>query len=733
MDKLRWLTAFKAALASVIAIGIAMGLGWQKPYWAGISVMVVTLPYVGASLEKGIMRFFGTILAGVCIYLISGAFPQNQLGYALCLFGAITFAGYMSTGKFYPYTFFLGGITISIIGAQTFNNLESLWSVTYFRTSEICLGVLVALAVNALIFPQNAGRVLARKATDVMDNFARLLEHATSQYLDDKPTLDNATALEEKLSAQFPKLRALLPQAILDSSNFSHHRYTLQSSMQLLERTFVSIVTTLRSAESHYEKAYYKLLTDELRAYSGSLLQELRSLAHCLTTRTLPPDSTMAAMREAFEARLEELRAQGKPFTYKLEDTTQLMAFYANLCEVERSLTLLHKAVTALIQPGTNDSEFRERILKQRKKWRPDKRRLQHGLKTALAVVFALYAWQWWQYPGGLPSVITASIVMQKTTVASNQKSLLRLLGCLLGGICAALFLLFVTPLTSTYLQFAPFLFLCILLFGWINYGPQRYSYAGFQAMLAFLLMTSLSNVQSVSLKPGIERLFGIIFGVFICGLILRLIWPIIPERELRQTLKNFFSDCGQYLRLYTPRHLSGEAIIPAEQSLEGKLVDLPAVCQDWISQIGLTKDEEGQRTKYHELALSLQSLRFKLQAVERVYRRNLTPALIDRISPALLELNEQLANNFDAFAAAFATGTKPEFFPELDSSMRTLNRELLVMMRKEHLSRSHRADEVAQFLALVRRYRDLTSEARNCQTLISGLDLKILDRSPFF
>ena len=130
---------------------------------------------------------------------------------------------------------------------------------------------------------------------------------------------------------------------------------------------------------------------------------------------------------------------------------------------------------------------------------------------------------------------------------------------------------------------------------------------------------------------------------------------------------------------------------------------------------------------------MSLQSLRFKLQAIERVYRRKFAPDLVQRIAPTLLKLNTQLASNFAVFAQAFESGKKPETFPDLDAPMRVLNRELLVMMRKEHMSRSHHADEVAQFLALVRRYRDLTTETRGCQRLVNEVDLKILDRSPFF
>ncbi len=142
-NKLRWLTAFKASLAAVIAIGIAMGLGWQRPYWAGISVLVATLPYIGASLEKGIMRIIGTLVAAGPPRTSSAAFSRRtSLATAAMLFGMLVIRWLYGHGQVLPvHVFSLCGITISIINAEVFNDLDQLWPVVFFRVSEISLGV----------------------------------------------------------------------------------------------------------------------------------------------------------------------------------------------------------------------------------------------------------------------------------------------------------------------------------------------------------------------------------------------------------------------------------------------------------------------------------------------------------------------------------------------------------------------------------------------------------------
>lgn len=57
--------AIKTALAMTIAYGIALQMDWEKPMWAGFAVAFISLATVGQSVNQGIMRMLGTLLAAV--------------------------------------------------------------------------------------------------------------------------------------------------------------------------------------------------------------------------------------------------------------------------------------------------------------------------------------------------------------------------------------------------------------------------------------------------------------------------------------------------------------------------------------------------------------------------------------------------------------------------------------------------------------------------------------------
>ena len=95
-NQLRLLTSIKTAFAMVLALGIAMKLNWQHPYWTGITVFITFLPYVGAALEKSILRVFGTIFAGLISYTICGWFIQDQFMASLSMFLFFAITGSVS-------------------------------------------------------------------------------------------------------------------------------------------------------------------------------------------------------------------------------------------------------------------------------------------------------------------------------------------------------------------------------------------------------------------------------------------------------------------------------------------------------------------------------------------------------------------------------------------------------------------------------------------------------------
>ena len=101
----RFKDAFKTALAIVIAYGIALSMGWEKPMWAAFAVAMISLSTIGQSLNKGILRMLGTLLAAVFSLALIALFPQERWWFMV---GLSVFVGLC--------TYLMGGVNASTSG-----------------------------------------------------------------------------------------------------------------------------------------------------------------------------------------------------------------------------------------------------------------------------------------------------------------------------------------------------------------------------------------------------------------------------------------------------------------------------------------------------------------------------------------------------------------------------------------------------------------------------------------
>ena len=53
-------------------------MDWPKPMWAGMAVAPCGLSTVGGSLNKGMQRFMGTLLAVLLALLVISLFAQDR-------------------------------------------------------------------------------------------------------------------------------------------------------------------------------------------------------------------------------------------------------------------------------------------------------------------------------------------------------------------------------------------------------------------------------------------------------------------------------------------------------------------------------------------------------------------------------------------------------------------------------------------------------------------------------
>ncbi|WP_277183498.1 FUSC family protein [Caballeronia sp. BR00000012568055] len=180
-DGLAWIYIFKAVLAALLALWIAMRLDMQQPRTAMTTVFVVMQPQSGMVLAKSFYRFCGTMVGLIVMLALISLFSQQPVLFlsATALWVGVCTAGAARNRNFRSYGFVLAGYTAALIGIPAAQHPDGAYLSALTRVGEVSLGILCAGAVSALVFPQHAGEqvrnTVRRRFTHFVDYVCRAL------------------------------------------------------------------------------------------------------------------------------------------------------------------------------------------------------------------------------------------------------------------------------------------------------------------------------------------------------------------------------------------------------------------------------------------------------------------------------------------------------------------------------------------------------------------------------
>ena len=148
--------AIKTGLAMTIAYGIALYMDWDRPYWAGFAVAMISLATTGQSLNKGAMRMLGTLATTVVALTFIALFAQDRWLFMLFLSGYIGFCTYMMGGAKHQYFWHVCGFVCAVICMDAGPNSIKAFEIAILRAQETGLGILVYSLIAVLIWPSNS-------------------------------------------------------------------------------------------------------------------------------------------------------------------------------------------------------------------------------------------------------------------------------------------------------------------------------------------------------------------------------------------------------------------------------------------------------------------------------------------------------------------------------------------------------------------------------------------------
>jgi hypothetical protein len=94
--------------------------------------------------------------------------------------------------------------------------------------------------------------------------------------------------------------------------------------------------------------------------------------------------------------------------------------------------------------------------------------------------------------------------------------------------------MLFLTPALSSYLVFNMLLFVALFLFGYLTQAVPGVTYGMQITLLAVVGTVGLNAQRPVTFQSITGVYFGIILGLVLSSLVQRLLWPVLPQLEIR-------------------------------------------------------------------------------------------------------------------------------------------------------------------------------------------------------
>ncbi len=140
--------AAKTALAAALSWWLASRFGLQDSYWGAISAIIVLQSNFGATITASRDRILGTAIGALLgfSFSLAGAVPWN---YILAVFAAVVICGLLE----FRSSSRLAGVTITIVMLVQSTSHRA---IALTRVGQVLLGILVALAVTTLVFPDRA-------------------------------------------------------------------------------------------------------------------------------------------------------------------------------------------------------------------------------------------------------------------------------------------------------------------------------------------------------------------------------------------------------------------------------------------------------------------------------------------------------------------------------------------------------------------------------------------------
>lgn len=533
----------KFGLAGMLAVFLSLVVRLQEPTWALFTVYVLMIAqYVGAIAEKSIFRIIGTTVGGVLGYLVTASLEQTPMIF-LPLIGIIVGTATAMFGQSrYPYAFLLCALTMVVVVSNGLNNPEFSWWFMLLRIEEVSVGILSVILVHALFWPRFARIEFGEKSRAAFADLRDCFTESAKVFLDG----GNAEALRraEQFPARITELRGLLDFGARESAYFRHRLPTYSAIATCLSRIASAIVTLGNTLPT--QAIYRTAVADELRAVHNAIASALDGLSDRDGTPEIRREhrGQMQAAIDALNHRLDELRNDPHLLEIDPEIAMAMGIHMLALMEIREHIHRAHELLDSLPADPTEHSREMEAFTSPA----PPPFWMRTGIKAGIATMVALLIANWVHPPGATMFILGAWVFTALDATSpggqGDRRSFHYVIYNVIAMIALALIILAARPMLSSYAVMNIILFTWLFVWGFLSYSVRGMTIPMQLGMLASVGILSLNGQEPIPFQAVVDFCLGLVLSQILAAVIQRVLWPSLPQWELRDRFIEYLQNC---------------------------------------------------------------------------------------------------------------------------------------------------------------------------------------------
>ena len=709
----------KMGLAGLLALFCTQVLRLPHDNWAILTVLVLmSAQFVGSITVKAIMRVIGTIAGALVGIWLVGDYTSTPAIFLPVLFLVVALASYQFGqlgARQVPYAYFLLGLTTLTVATDGVTDPAQAWQIGLDRSEEILAGIMSSLLVTSVLWPRYAREEFLEAGRAALKTVSQLVSTHLQASIDPVNAPSETEKIRSTFDRQLSVLRNLLQAGARESTFFSARLSNYNAFLVSLTNLFPARLYLSR----HRVEPWF---LDHLRQETESLLAAISDEFNILTTARSPGEkSPSSRLNEAFAAlqeKVNEIRAHGVLAATPLQTAIAFAGHFAAVRTVCDELNNIRSAMEGL-------PRFGQALPEAKPHWdllpSIDWFWVRVGVKGGLAAVISIVLLKWINPPGpaAIPLMAWLLTIVGRPSLRVGGTGDLRAFqtafrGSLMLVACAALLIL-TTPFLAYYAVMNGVLFLILFTLGFLT---ARIAGINFWIQLAYITISAfvgLNPQEPVASQTIIDTFLGLSFGMFIGTVLSRLLWPVLPQRVLRN---NLLAILAQIKTL-----LNGD---PHREKIQTQLAILPLEALQAARQIRTAVCSQEERAKLVALVRALQTLITRISHL--LSRRDILPETTEPILQILKPQSESLEIEFkqmlDAFAECFRQGDCRVQLPTVRGAMTEMD-DAIQQIRDRNMLADLPLEAPLRMLELVERYHASGEALEECGRLVRTLEIQ--------